>query len=750
MPNNMEKGSLESRKDFKETPGDQYIYWQRELGASDRQLRQFRKLGTKIVDRFLGGASKHDGGSEGGSRSGTFRLNLFHSNVVTLQGMLYVDLPQVVVKRRFDDANDDTGRVASTIMQRLLTNDIQENGKEYECILKAVLQDRLLPGLGVARVRYEVETETDPLSGEEVVSFENAPIDYYHWRDVSWGWGRTFTDIPWIGFRTWMKKDAIRERFGDEAADGIQLKDESVVGSNKQEEQTSTEENSPWKKGEIWEIWDKTTRKIVWMSPGYDKVLETQDDTLELTGFYPCSPFLVANQTTSLYVPVSDFYLAQDLYNEVDVLQTRISIITEAVKVVGLYDKSSMDIKRMFKEGTDNELIPVDNWALFAEKGGISGQIDWVPIEEISSTLLRLRELRDEAIGLLQQVTGMSDIMRGELGGQYEGVGQSQLKAKFGSVRVQALQDDLAKFASDLLQLKAEVISRHFEPETIARRANLEHTFDMELVPAAIELIKNPEQARLRVKVKPESVGMADYAQLKQERTEYITALASFFQATGPVIEAEPGVKPFFLEILKWGLAGFKGSESIESVMDKAIELSNQAAIANPEDLEENKEAEKERAKSEGQMQLENLKHQNAMQLIQAKVQADAQTRQNDLQADMQTKQNESQMSMQVAQMEMQATLAEIKAKAVADMQVEQSQSQMNAAQQEAGVQSEVKKEGVTSALEIGTLREETRLNLVEAEALAKIAKEEAEHQAKMDIKVAKAQPKPEKPDNDD
>jgi hypothetical protein len=730
MTNQAEKGSLESRQDFKDTPEDQYRFWGRELAASESQLRAFRNLGTKIVARFLGGTKGSASKAEDGARGGTFRLNLFHSNIITLQSMLYVDLPQVSVSRRFDDPNDDVGRVTALILERLLNNDIQENGKEYECTLKAVLQDRLLPGLGVARVRYEVETETDPNTGEEFLVNEEAPIDYYHWRDVSWGWGRTFADIPWIGFRTWMKKDAVAERFGDEAADKVVLKNESVV-ADKQEEQSEANEDSAWRKAEIWEIWDKESRKIIWMSPGYDQVLDTRDDTLGLSGFYPCSPFLLANQTTSLYVPVSDFYLAQDLYNEVDILQTRISIITEAVKVVGVYDKSASDLSRMFKEGTDNDLIPVDNWALFAEKGGIAGQIDWVPLGEITEALLRLRELRDEAIGLLQQVTGMSDIMRGELGGQYEGVAQSQMKLKFGSVRVQAIQDELAKFAGDLMQLKAEVIARHFDPETIAKRANLDQTFDTEMVPQAIELLKNPDQARLRVKVKPESVGMADYAQLKQERTDYISAVASFFQATGPIFLEEPGAKPFFLELLKWGLAGFKGSNSIESVMDKAIQVSNQAAIAGGGEKPD-KDAEKEKAKSAGQIELENLKHEHAMAQMQAKLQTDTQVRQMDQQADIETKSAESQMGMQVANMEMQATLAEIKAKAYADIQVENAQSQVNAAQQEAGVVAEVKKEGVVTALEMGVMERE-----------AELQKEQAEHQAKMDIKVAKAQPRP-------
>ena len=212
----------------------------------------------------------------------------------------------------------------------------------------------------------------------------------------------------------------------------------------------------------------------------------------------------------------------------------------------------------MFKEGTDNDLIPVDNWALFAEKGGIDGQIDWVPIKEISETLLRLRELRDEAIGLLQQVTGMSDIMRGELHGQYEGVGQSELKEKYGSVRIQALQDEFAQFASDLLQIKAEIIGKHFSPETIARFANINETFDVELVPAAIQLIKNPPEAKLRVEIRPESLSMVDYAQLRQERTEYITAIGGFLTSAAPIVEQQPAAKPFLLELLKWGLAGFK------------------------------------------------------------------------------------------------------------------------------------------------------------------------------------------------
>ena len=56
----------------------------------------------------------------------------------------------------------------------------------------------------------------------------------------------------------------------------------------------------------------------------------------------------------------------------------------------------------------------------------------------------------DAFIRLLQMTTGMADVMQGALNSPYEGVGQSQMKADFGSIRVQSLQDQFATFAGDL------------------------------------------------------------------------------------------------------------------------------------------------------------------------------------------------------------------------------------------------------------------------------------------------------------
>ena len=667
-------GSIQSRKDYKKTPSGQYKYWEIELKASQKNLKDFHKEGTKIDLRYKGGKRKTQEGG-GGKKATVFRLNLFHSNVITLQSMLYGRLPTIDVSRRYNDPNDDVGRVAAEIMERVLNNDVAENPETYRSVLKATLQDRLLPGLGVARVRYDYNEETKE---------EDAPLDYYHWRDVCWGWSRTFDEIPWIAFRSYLNKDEIETKFGEKAAEGVQLERQSTAPDT--DEASSTDDDGPWQKAAVWEIWDKIDKKICWLSLGWPKILDSKKDFLKIPGFYPCPPFMLANQTTTLYSPTSDYYLAQDLYNEIDTLQTRISIITEAVKVVGVYNQAASEISRMFKEGTDNDLIPVDNWALFAEGGGIKGQIDWVPMKEIVETLNQLRELRDEQIGLLQQVTGMSDIMRGELSGQYEGVGQSKMKVEFGSVRVQALQEEFATFASNLMKIKACIIGNHYEPDNIARLANTESFMDADkaLIPQAIELIKDPAKSKLRILIRPESVAMIDYQKLQGERGDFLNAISTFFQAAAPIIEMEPTTAPFMLQMLQWSLAGYKGSSEIEGVIDKAIQVSQEEAKSKQDKPDPDK------AKAESAIALEKLKHQNNMTEITAKAEADNMERDKEL---------DSKIKVIVA--ELKADIQTIISKMVADIKTEQQTSQINAEQGAIGVEGEMKKDTHSAALEM-------------------------------------------------
>ncbi len=623
---------IESKKDFKRTPGGWYRFWSAEILAANKRIKRWHKQGYRIQARYQDRRSMEEKDYAQDDSQYAFRVNLFHSNVKTLNDMIYGNAPKVDVSRRYADPQDDQARVASSILDRMLNTDIESSGDDTTSVLGYCLEDRLLPGFGLARVRYVYESEVDHVDDilndddevieegydEEKITDEKALVEYVHWDDVRWGWARTWSEVPWLAFRAFVDKDQATDRFGEAIAKELTYKNKSM-SSVVDQRFSADETKDAWDRAEVWEIWDKKTKCVYWWSAGHEKILDKKIDPLELFGFWPCPEPLLANTTTSLLLPQPDFSIAQDLYNQIDQLETRISIITTAVRVVGVYDSTQDGIKRMMQEGMDNELIPVENWAAFAEGNAIDGKVAWMPVKDIAEVLSKLVEQRTDAMALLYEVTNMSEIMRGANGPDRETAEASSGKRQFASVRVQGLSEDFARFASDIMSLKAEIISKHFSPETIVKRSNILLSTNAEDAEKALELIKTPEDSMWRIKIQPESMAMLDYQALKKDRIEFINALSSFITAAMPLAELDENAMAPLLQILRWTMSGFKGSNEVEGILDKAIDGMLKAQKAGggkkddePSDAELKMQA--DAAKHGQTMELQALKHQNNMQ----------------------------------------------------------------------------------------------------------------------------------------
>jgi hypothetical protein len=299
-------------------------------------------------------------------------------------------------------------------------------------------------------------------------------------------------------------------------------------------------------------------------------LLDVKDDPLELQGFWPFPRPMTANATTDSLIPTPDFSLAQDLYNEIDELSTRIKTLEKAVSVRGAYDSTNEGLKRLLSEGNDNDLIPIENFASFVEKGGIAGAIAWLPLETIISALDKLCAQRVELQQALFQITGMSDIMRGQSSGPAVTATEQGIKAKFGSVRMQALQDEFARYASDLQRLKAEVMAKYFAPETLLERSNIMSTPDAPLAMQAIQLLQS-KYGLYRIEVKPESVSLADFAAQRNEATEFVMGVSQFLTAAAPLAQALPGSQTALLELLGLVMTRFRFAGEAEGIIDRAI-----------------------------------------------------------------------------------------------------------------------------------------------------------------------------------
>lgn len=618
--------------------------WVTEFEAAKKDVQKFHQRGEKIVKRFKDERTQQ--------QKGDSRWNLYSSNVQTQQAMLYGQVPKVDVARRFSDAEDDEARVASIILERVLNCDIEAANDTYCQALWHALQDRLIPGMGMCRIRYERKesavpaeeatlaedgAETSPAVPEySELEREDVVVDYVPWNQQLWSPARVFQEVRWWAFEADMSRQQLVERFGEDIGNRVPL------NAKKSKKNGEDAKATPWGRAEVWEIWDKEGHQVHWYAEGFPELLDTKADPLKLEGFWPFPRPMCANSTTDTLVPTPDFSLAQDLYDEVDDLSTRIKRLQEAINVRGAYDKTNVGLSRLLTEAGGNELIPVENFAAFMEKGGIAGAIAWLPIDMLVAAITELSKQRLEVKQALFEITGMSDIMRGQADSEGATATEQSIKAKFGSIRIRALQNDFARFASDIQRLKAEAMARFFEPQTLIERSNIMRTADAPLAEAAVALIKSAF-GLYRVEVKPESVSMADFAGQRSEATEFVTGISTFMTACAPLVEKIPGSGPALLELLGLVMARFHGfGGEAEGIIDKAIkqlQAQQEKAAANPQPPPPDPKLQAAQLKAQTDLQKVQLEHQADMERIAAETQAEASKQQMQAQFNIQEEQ---------------------------------------------------------------------------------------------------------------
>lgn len=562
------------------SPQEMATRWEKELQAAKKELSKFHTVGRKLVHKYL---DERDSAAFDGGDS---KFNLFWSNIEVLKASLYAKPPNVDVSNSYKDGEDDVSRVASNILQRMLNHDIEDDDEStYPEVTRQAVGDYLIVGLGQVWYRYEVETEeteteavVDPQTGVtlaepvkyEAITSEDAPADYVYWEDFWWSPARVWQDVRWVARRVYMNREELIKRFGQKIGSQVPVSKVKTKGDG------IGPQNDPWDKAGVFEIWDKTTQCAYWHVMGFDVICDYKPNPLKLRGFFPCPEPLMANKTTSKVMPRGDYLLAQDQYQQIDELTTRLKYLVKACKVVGVYDKNSTPIGRVFQEGMENQMIPVDNWAAFAEKGGLKGQMDFVPIEIIAGVIERLTTQREVLKANLYEVLGIGDIMRG-MTDPDETLGAQQLKAQFGGNRLQFKQQQIGAWVAGGQRIRAQIICDHFQPATIAERSNIERSPDAPMAQEAIAFLKEKSASKFyRITIESETMAMVDWAQERDSRSQFMTAVGSFVTAVTPLIEAKPEAAPIVLQMMKWGLGGFRISKEIETVLDQAITAAQQ------------------------------------------------------------------------------------------------------------------------------------------------------------------------------
>jgi hypothetical protein len=577
--------------------------WKAEIRLYEREFEKWETRAGKVVERFLDERRLNSAGYDASEGA---RFNILWSNIETQMPAVYARTPKPDVSRRYKD-KDPSGRVASLIVERCLEYETEQY-TDYDSALKGAVQDRLLPGRGVAWVRYEptfsqvpviatVDGEdevikpgvsttgqiTDDVTDyEDELAHECTPVDYIHWRDFGHSSARSWEEVPAVWRKVYMDRTALKERFGDQAkefqyaVDAIPL--DSIPEQLKDERMGDADAS---KLACVYEIWDKKKKRALWLHKNVSVPLDMRDDPLKLDSFFPCPKPLYATTSTGRLVPVPDYCMYQDQAQELDVVTERIAQLQKAVKVVGLYDSSQDAIKRLLNEGVNNTMIPVDSWAMFAEKGGLKGLCDFLPLDMVVKALDSLYIARDAILQVIYQISGLSDIIRGATDPN-ETLGAQQIKANYAGLRIRKQKDDVARFARDLLRLKAEIMCRFYSPETLIQMSGVEQLpevqKDPQVLQAAMALLKDNVLRNFRIDIETDSMIQIDEQQEKQAATEFVTGLGALLEKSLPIVQAVPQFVGPIGETIMMVMRKFGAGKTVEASWDEAIDQIREAA----------------------------------------------------------------------------------------------------------------------------------------------------------------------------
>lgn len=635
----------EEKEDKKNTSA----YWLQQLNRAKFNAWETRVKG--IIKRY-----RDDRPDSEGRRS---KFNIFWSNVEVLKPIIYSRTPVAQAVSRWKN-KDRVARLAAQIQERCLQYEIDTQPFDYAA--RCSRDDYLIAGRGVLWER--VATEFDELGN---LAKLQTLTDFVNWADFRHSLARTWDEVTWVARRVMLTEEEAESAFGDKIADELNYSyvPESVTRRTSGE---SSESCEGW--AEVWEIWDKQTRRVYHISEGYHWACAVADDPLGLRDFFPCARPMYASTTTDTLEPIPDFAIYQDLAGQLDLVTQRITRLTDALKAVGIYDLSLEGLNQLITGKTDTLMVGVKNFAGIVAAGGVEGAISWFPLDKIALTLKSLMEVQEQIKYWIFEISGMSDIMRGQTDPRATAKSE-QIKSSFVTIRVSDRQGEMQRFLRDQLALKGEIIAEHYPPEIKAQMVGIDLSMDPQFMEAC-QVLQDDYSRCYKIEIETDSTLAVDEQMEKAQRNEFLAAFGQAMQQFAATAAAMPDFVPLFGEVLLFSLRAYKVGRQIEDQVEQTLEASYQkqqqmAQQPPPPDPEQMK-MQAEMEMRQGEMQLKQFELQGKGQLEGAKLQLEQQRIQMDYQKmakELELKQQgillelqKAQKDAELKQYELQSTLA--------------------------------------------------------------------------------------------
>jgi hypothetical protein len=389
--------------------------------------------------------------------------DLFWASTEILKTAIYAKPPVPVVSPMFSDRRP-LYNTAAEMVERVAVSDFERS--DLDQAMLGIRDDLIFTNRGVLWARYEDNED----HGQCVWGEHLDRKDFLHEPAREWA------HVGWVARRAWMTKGELRKRFRKDSGDAYKDAKFEILA-----EERTNHTNDGIKKAGVWEVWHKADKKVYWVVEGCSVMLDHSDPYLDVKGFFPCPKPAYGTLARRSLIPIPDYRRYASILHQINKITARIYILLDQVKMRGLIPGGGDvggAIKQLLESQDDSLLIEVPGAALLA--GSSAGFVSWMPLAEIAETITGLIQARQQLFSDYDNLSGISDIMRGETQAE-ETLGAQRLKGQYGSVRVKGLISEIQRLARDFTRIVAEIAASKFTQDSLLEMSMMDLPTDADV-----------------------------------------------------------------------------------------------------------------------------------------------------------------------------------------------------------------------------------------------------------------------------
>lgn len=543
-----------------------YEKWVARIDKAEKEYNDYHELIKEIRQYYKNECNKN-------------KSNLFWSSIETLKPFLYFKAPKVYVDRKNKNSDPVEARAAQ-MLEKAIEWDLEQF--DFDSVIKYARNDYLLSGCGVLIEKYvptfkqiaDIEGNVvDVVDSEKIETVYIDPVDFIADAEKVGIW----ENCTWVARVIDMTKREVASQFGKKISDAM--------------EEDDTKEN---KNTKVYEIYDKQNKKILYICKLYINEVLKEVELPDLAYVLPMPKPIYTTQTNDSLIPVPDYVEIKSLLSELDGINNRMRLTMQALKISGCYDNAFPELANILDK--DVTLVSLSDFDKLKEAGGIAGAIDFMPIQQYIDALAALAQQRQDVTAQIYEITGVSDIMRGN-SDPNETATAVMKKTNFGTLRNQDRQNDMQRFITDLLKIKAEMICEMFQDETLLQFAGVVD----ETTLGALQLLRQDKTRNLIIGIETDTSFNQD--NVAEKTLEAVKIVNDFVTQAFQVVSAQPALLPLYKQMIESAIITLPTTRQFEAVLD---EVFNKIA----QDLAQPEQPDAKQQETQAKMQAEMAKNQ--------------------------------------------------------------------------------------------------------------------------------------------